>query len=203
MGKAAIVVLLSIVWATAAMGETDSKSKGANAVTVAVDKGFDKIWDVPLHTLDGKATTLAAHKGKTLLVVNVASRCGLTPQYEQLEALQKKYESKGFEVLGFPCNQFAGQEPGTAEEIRTFCSRTYGVTFPMFEKIDVNGDKRHPVYQELTKIADAGGNAGDIQWNFEKFVIAAYGKHVTRFRPRTKPDDPSVVAVIEQSLPKK
>jgi glutathione peroxidase len=179
----------------------DSKSKGVNTVTV--DKGFEKIWDVPLHTLDGKATTLAAHKGKTLLVVNVASKCGLTPQYEQLEALQKKYAAKGFEVLGFPCNQFAGQEPGSAEEIATFCSRTYGVTFPMFEKVDVNGDKRHPVYQELTKIADSGGAAGDIQWNFEKFVIAADGKHVTRFRPRTKPDDPAVVQVIEDSLAKK
>jgi glutathione peroxidase len=199
MRKALTIVLISVLAAAGATAET--KAKGANTVTV--DKSFEKIWDVPLHTLDGKATTLAAHKGKTLLVVNVASKCGLTPQYEQLEALQKKYEAKGFEVLGFPCNQFGGQEPGSAEEIRTFCSRTYGVTFPMFEKVDVNGDQRHPVYQELTKIADAGGQSGDIQWNFEKFLITPDGKHVTRFRPRTKPDDPAVVQVIEESLPQK
>jgi glutathione peroxidase len=181
-------------------GGAFAETKKSGAQTMTVDKAFDQIWDVPLRTLDGKPANLAAYKGKTLLVVNVASKCGLTPQYEQLESLQKKYEGKGFTVLGFPCNQFAGQEPGSAEEIREFCSRTYGVTFPIFEKIDVNGKNRHPVYKELTRIDDGSGKAGDIQWNFEKFVIAADGKHVTRFRPQTKPDDPAVVQAIESSL---
>jgi glutathione peroxidase len=184
-------------------GGAAAQTKKEGAQTVTVDKDFDKIWDVPLKTLDGKPATLGAYKGKTILLVNVASKCGLTPQYEQLEALQKKYEGKGFTVLGFPSNQFGGQEPGSAEEIREFCSKTYGVTFPMFEKIDVNGDKRHPIYKELTKYNDAAGEAGDIKWNFEKFVIASDGKHLTRFRPKTKPDDPAVVATIESSLAKK
>ena len=184
-------------------GGAAAETKKEGAQTVTVDKDFDKIWDVPLKTLDGKPATLGAYKGKTILLVNVASKCGLTPQYEQLEALQKKYEGKGFTVLGFPSNQFGGQEPGSAEEIREFCSKTYGVTFPMFEKIDVNGEKRHPIYKELTKYNDAAGEAGDIKWNFEKFVIASDGKHLTRFRPKTKPDDPTVVSTIESSLPKK
>jgi glutathione peroxidase len=195
-----IAALLSIAL-LAAPATAETKKEGARTVTV--DKSFDKIWDVPLKTLDGKPATLAGYKGKTILLVNVASRCGLTPQYEQLEALQKKYQGKGFTILGFPCNQFAGQEPGSADEIREFCSKTYGVTFPMFEKIEVNGDNRHAIYKELTKIGDASGQAGDIQWNFEKFVIAADGKHVTRFRPRTKPDDPTVVQTIEASLGQK
>jgi glutathione peroxidase len=184
-------------------GGASAETKNPGAQTVTVDKDFDKIWEVPLKTLDGKPATLAEYKGKTILLVNVASKCGLTPQYEQLEALQKKYEGKGFTVLGFPCNQFAGQEPGSAEEIHEFCSKTYGVTFPMFEKIDVNGQNRHAIYKELTRINDGGGKAGDIQWNFEKFVIASDGKHVTRFRPQTKPDDPAVVQTIETSLTKK
>jgi glutathione peroxidase len=159
------------------------------------------IWDVPIKTLDGKPTTLGSHKGKALLVVNVASQCGLTPQYTQLEELQKKYEQQGFTVVGFPCNQFGGQEPGSAEEIREFCSVNYGVTFPLMEKIEVNGAGRHPIYAELTQIADASGHQGDIRWNFEKFVISADGSQVTRFNPKTKPDDPTVVAAIEKALP--
>jgi len=198
MRKGLAFVLLSLL-----AGGASAQTKKEGAQTVTVDKDFDKIWNVPLKTLDGKPATLGAYKGKTILLVNVASKCGLTPQYEQLEALQKKYAGKGFTVLGFPSNQFGGQEPGSAEEIREFCSRTYGVTFPMFEKIDVNGDKRHPIYQELTKYNDANGDAGDIKWNFEKFVIAADGKHLTRFRPKTKPDDPVVVQTIQQSLAKK
>ncbi|WP_410537850.1 glutathione peroxidase [Streptomyces sp. KL2] len=159
------------------------------------------LYDIPLRTLAGEPTTLGEHRGKVLLVVNVASKCGLTPQYEGLERLQKKYADRGFTVVGVPCNQFMGQEPGTAEEIGTFCSATYGVTFPMLEKTDVNGDGRHPLYAELTKLADAGGQAGDVQWNFEKFLIAADGTPAARFRPRTEPEAPEVVAAIEERLP--
>ena len=137
------------------------------------------------------------------MLVNVASRCGLTPHYTELEALRKELGPRGFEVLGFPCNQFGAQEPGTAEEIEKFCSANYGITFPITEKIEVNGPGRHEIYKSLTQIADAGGRAGDIQWNFEKFVISADGTKVTRFAPRTKPDDPAVIAAIEQALPQR
>ncbi|MER5896890.1 hypothetical protein, partial [Streptomyces sp. NPDC001876] len=126
--------------------------------------------DIPLSTLTGEPTTLGAYEGSAVLLVNVASKCGLTPQYAGLERLQKEYGDRGFTVLGVPCNQFAGQEPGTAEEIQTFCSTTYGVSFPLLAKIDVNGEDRHPLYTELTKLADAEGAAGDVQWNFEKFT---------------------------------
>ncbi|TQS46778.1 glutathione peroxidase [Cryptosporangium phraense] len=158
------------------------------------------IYDIPLRTLSGDPATLGDYAGQTLLVVNVASKCGLTPQYEGLERLQKKYEDKGFTVLGFPCNQFMGQEPGSAEEIQEFCSATYGVTFPLFEKIEVNGDNRHPVYQELTAVPDASGEAGDVQWNFEKFLIGKDGDVVARFRPRTEPESAEVVSAIESQL---
>ncbi|HEX3784947.1 MAG TPA: glutathione peroxidase [Pseudonocardiaceae bacterium] len=159
------------------------------------------IYDLPLHTLDGAAASLGDFKGKTVLVVNVASKCGLTPQYAGLERLQERYAERGFTVAGFPCNQFGGQEPGTAEEIGTFCSATYGVTFPMFEKIEVNGDGRHPLYTELTANPDADGAAGDVQWNFEKFLIDPTGAIVGRFRPRTEPEDPAVLSAIEATLP--
>jgi glutathione peroxidase len=159
------------------------------------------IYDIPVKTLAGEDSTLGALAGKTLLVVNVASKCGLTPQYTALEELQARLSPRGFSVVGFPCNQFGGQEPGTAEEIEQFCSTTYGVTFPMFEKIEVNGPGRHPVYDELTAVPDAAGEAGDIQWNFEKFVIGPDGSVVARFRPRTVPDDPEVLSVIESNLP--
>ncbi|SEQ93423.1 glutathione peroxidase [Streptomyces radiopugnans] len=159
------------------------------------------LYDIPLRTLAGEPTTLGEHRGKVLLIVNVASKCGLTPQYEGLERLQKKYADRGFTVVGVPCNQFMGQEPGTAEEIGTFCSATYGVTFPMLEKTDVNGDGRHPLYAELTKLADAEGQAGDVQWNFEKFLVAADGTPAARFRPRTEPEASEVVAAIEERLP--
>jgi glutathione peroxidase len=159
------------------------------------------IYDIPVKTLTGEDSSLGDLAGKTLLVVNVASRCGLTPQYSALEALHERLSGRGFAVVGFPCNQFGGQEPGTAEEIAEFCSATYGVTFPMFEKIDVNGPGRHPVYTELTAFADADGQAGDIQWNFEKFLLSPDGTVVGRFRPRTTPDDPEVLAAIEENLP--
>lgn len=160
------------------------------------------MWDAPIKTLQGQPFDFAAHRGKALLLVNVASRCGLTPQYRALEALQAEYGPRGFSVIGLPCNQFGGQEPGTAEQIETFCSTTYGVSFPMTEKIDVNGPARHPIYTELTAVPDATGHTGDIRWNFEKFVVSADGQHVTRFAPTTKPDDPAVLAAIEAGLPR-
>jgi glutathione peroxidase len=159
------------------------------------------ILDIPVKTLTGQDSSLASLAGKTLLVVNVASKCGLTPQYAALEKLQEQFGSRGFAVVGFPCNQFGGQEPGTAEQIAEFCSATYGVSFPMFEKIEVNGPGRHAIYAELTASPDAAGEAGDIQWNFEKFVLRPDGTVAARFRPRTTPDDPEVIAVIEQNLP--
>jgi glutathione peroxidase len=157
------------------------------------------IYDIPVHTLDGEASSLAPYAGKTILVVNVASKCGLTPQYLGLEQLQKNYEDRGFSVVGFPCNQFAGQEPGTAEEIQTFCSTTYGVTFPLFEKIDVNGEDQSPIYAELNQTADAEGYTGDIRWNFEKFLIAPDAS-VQRFSPTVTPEDPALVGAIEAAL---
>jgi glutathione peroxidase len=159
------------------------------------------LYDIPVKTLAGDDSSLGALAGKTLLVVNVASKCGLTPQYAALEALHERLAGRGFSVVGFPCNQFMGQEPGTAEEIEQFCSTTYGVTFPMFEKIEVNGDGRHPIYEQLTAVADASGEAGDVQWNFEKFLLGPDGTVLARFRPRTVPDDPEVLAAIEKHLP--
>ncbi len=153
--------------------------------------------DIPLTTIDGTDTTLAELSSRATLVVNVASKCGLTPQYSALEKIAKDYADRGLTVVGVPCNQFMGQEPGTAEEIQTFCSTTYGVTFPLLAKTDVNGENRHPLYAELTAAADADGQAGDIQWNFEKFLLAADGSVVNRFRPRTEPDAPEVISAIE------
>ena len=158
--------------------------------------------DIALTTLDGRTTTLAELADGAALVVNVASKCGLTPQYTALEQLAKGYGERGLTVIGVPCNQFMGQEPGTAEEIRTFCSTNYGVTFPLLAKTDVNGDDRHPLYAELTKTPDDRGEAGDIQWNFEKFLLAPGGTVVNRFRPRTVPDAPEVIAAIEAVLPR-
>ncbi|TYL50862.1 glutathione peroxidase [Agromyces mariniharenae] len=155
--------------------------------------------DIPLTTIDGETTTLAEYDDRVVLVVNVASRCGLPPQYEKLEALQREYGDRGFTVLGFPCNQFAGQEPGSSEDIKSFCSMTYGVTFPLMAKVKVNGRKRHPLYVELTKVPDAAGKAGRVTWNFEKFVLLPDGE-VARFRPNVQPDDPAVLAVIERGL---
>jgi len=159
------------------------------------------VLDHPVHTLRGEPADLHEYLGKALLVVNVASKCGLTPQYTGLEQLQEQYAARGFSVLGFPCNQFGGQEPGSAEEIETFCSTTYGVTFPMFEKIDVNGEARHPIYDDLTKVADGDGASGDIRWNFEKFLISPQGEIVARYSPMVAPEDPKLVADIEAQLP--
>lgn len=156
--------------------------------------------DISLTTINGETTSLAAHADDVVLVVNVASKCGFTPQYEQLEELQKHYGPRGFTVLGFPCNQFLGQEPGDAEQIQEFCSVTYGTTFPLMEKVKVNGRGKHPLFAELHDVPDATGRAGRIKWNFEKFVIAPDGS-VSRFRSKTRPDDPEVIGAIEAALP--
>lgn len=157
--------------------------------------------DIPVNTLSGSATTLGELVGdRAVLLVNVASKCGLTPQYSGLVELQKTYGDRGFSVVGFPCNQFMGQEPGTAEEIEQFCSTTYGVDFPLLEKADVNGDGRHPLYREIVETPDAEGAAGDVQWNFEKFLISRDGSVAGRFRPTTAPDADTLVAAIEKTL---
>jgi glutathione peroxidase len=160
------------------------------------------VHDIAVNTLSGEPSSLADHAGKTLLIVNVASKCGLTPQYTALQEVYERYADRGFEVLGFPCNQFAGQEPGSAEDIQQFCTLNYSVTFPMFEKIDVNGPGRHPLYVELTKTADAEGHDGDIRWNFEKFLVAPDGAVVARYSPVTKPDDGAIIGDIEANLPR-
>jgi glutathione peroxidase len=158
------------------------------------------IYDAKIKTLDGQSADLHRYEDKALLVVNVASKCGLTPQYEGLEKLHEQYAEQGFSVLGVPCNQFGGQEPGSSEEIATFCSTTYGVTFPLAEKVEVNGDGRHPLYDELTAVADAEGRDGDIQWNFEKFLVAPGGQ-VTRFGPMVTPEDDALVSAVQGALP--
>jgi glutathione peroxidase len=155
--------------------------------------------EIPITTIDGEVQTLAAYAGKVKLIVNVASRCGLAPQYEQLEKLQQTYADRGFTVLGFPSNQFL-QELGSADAIKEYCSTTWGVTFPMFETIKVNGRSRHPLYAELTQAPDAEGKAGRITWNFEKFLVTPAGE-VHRFRPKVVPDAPEIVDLIEASLP--
>ena len=155
--------------------------------------------DIPVRTLDGQQTTLAPHAGKVKLIVNVASRCGLTPQYEKLEQLQRTYGDRGFTVLGFPSNQFL-QELGSEEKIAEYCSTTWGVTFPMFERVRVNGRSQHPLYAELTKTKDAAGKAGRVTWNFEKFLVTPTGE-VHRFRPSVEPDAPELIAALEAALP--
>jgi Glutathione peroxidase len=158
------------------------------------------VHDIPVRTLAGEPTTLGALSARTMLIVNVASYCGNTPQYEGLERLHQRYADQGFAVAGFPCNQFGQQEPGTPEEIARFCQTRYGVTFPMFEKVEVRGPGQHPLYAELSQAADADGKAGKVQWNFEKFVVSATGAVVARFRPGTQPEDPELVKAVEASL---
>ncbi|HHU46087.1 MAG TPA: glutathione peroxidase [Actinomycetales bacterium] len=157
--------------------------------------------DIAVTTIDGRETTLTDWAGHVLLIVNVASECGLTEQYGTLQELQDEYAMRGFFVLGFPCNQFGGQEPGTEAEIKEFASSEFGVEFPMFAKIDVNGDDAHPLYQLLRQTPDADGEAGDVAWNFEKFVVDEAGNVVGRFRPKTQPDDDAIIDVIEEHLP--
>ena len=159
------------------------------------------IYDVPVKTLKGEPLTLAEYKGQALLIVNVASKCGLTPQYEGLEKMHEELRDRGFSVLGVPCNQFKGQEPGSAEEIEEFCSMTYGVTFPLLEKTDVNGPDRHPLFEELTQVADDDGHSGDVRWNFEKFLVSPEGEIVKRFSPLVAPEDPKLREAVESVLP--
>jgi glutathione peroxidase len=159
------------------------------------------IYDHSIHSLEGETLDLHEYSGKALLVVNVASKCGLTPQYTGLERLQERYVDRGFTVLGVPCNQFGEQEPGTAEEIKTFCSLNYGVTFPMTEKVEVNGEERHPLYTDLTAVEDGEGAAGDIQWNFEKFLVSPGAASVQRFRPLTDPESDELTSAIKSALP--
>lgn len=158
------------------------------------------LYNTPISGLNGKTSLMSEIDGKVALFVNVASKCGLTPQYEALEKIHEAYAARGFTVVGFPCNQFLGQEPGTPEEIQEFCSTTYGVTFPLSEKIEVNGDGRHALYAELVKTADADGVDGDIRWNFEKFLVGRNGEVVARFSPMVLPDAPEVVSAIESAL---
>lgn len=158
------------------------------------------IYDIDINTLAGEKADLNSWRGQPVLAVNVASKCGLTPQYEGLERLAQAYSERGLIVAGFPCNQFGGQEPGSEEEIAEFCSATYGVSFPMFQKVDVNGPQRHPLFDVLTQASDSAGESGDVAWNFEKFLIDGNGDVVARFRPRTEPEDPTVISAIEQLL---
>ena len=159
------------------------------------------VHDVEISSLNGEPGSLGEYKGKAVLVVNVASKCGLTPQYEGLERLHERFADRGFSVLGVPCNQFGGQEPGSPEEIATFCSTTYGVTFPLTEKVEVNGAGRHPLYEQLTATDDAEGKAGDIQWNFEKFLLSPEGEIVARFRPLVDPEADELISAVEATLP--
>jgi len=185
------VALLSGV--SSVMADTpDEKSKKSPAAL-----------DFTMKSLEGKEVDLGKYAGKVVLVVNVASKCGLTPQYEQLKTLHKKYADAGLAILGFPCNQFREQEPGTVEEIRQFCSTKYGVTFDMFDKVNVNGDNATPLYKHLTALETKPVGPGEISWNFEKFLIDRQGNVVARFAPRTKPDDPEIVKAIEAALARK
>jgi glutathione peroxidase len=169
----------------------------AGAVTMLA-AATSSILDIPLKDIDGKDTSLKKYKGKVVLVVNVASKCGLTPQYEQLEAIHKKYKAQGFTVIGFPCNDFKEQEPGTAEEIKTFCSTKYNVTFPLMAKLHVKGPEQHPLYTALT--GKEAKFPGDVAWNFGKFLVGRDGTVLKRFEPKTTPDDPAVIAAIEEAL---
>ena len=156
------------------------------------------LYDTPVKTIDGKETTLAPYKGDVMFICNVASKCGTTPQYAPLEADYEKYKDKGFVALAFPCNQFKGQEPGTDAEIQKFCTEMYHTKFPLFDKIDVNGPDRNPLYEQLA--GPTSPFPGDIKWNFTKFLVGRDGKILARFEPMTKPDDPKVVAAIESAL---
>lgn len=158
------------------------------------------VYDIEINGLDGSTDLLGSVKGKAALFVNVASKCGLTPQYTALEDLHEELKDSGFSVIGFPCNQFGGQEPGSSEEIAEFCSTTYGVTFPLSEKIDVNGTPQHRLYSELNEVADSEGHSGDIRWNFEKFVIDRKGNVVQRFAPTVTPDAPEIREAIQRAM---
>lgn len=172
----------------------------ANDEPARAEAGAASVYDFTLKNIDGKETSLGQYKGKVLLLVNVASKCGLTPQYEGLQSLYTKYEDRGLVILGFPANNFMGQEPGTDEEIKSFCTLKYNVTFPMFSKISVKGSDIHPLYKFLT---DKGTNpdfGGDIKWNFNKFLVDRNGRIIARFEPQVKPDDDRVIQAVEKAL---
>lgn len=188
MMLAASCLLVAASLQTTAEEKASDKSDGASALNES------------MKTLDGKTVDLSKYKGKVVLIVNTASKCGLTPQYTQLQAVYEKYKDQGLVVLGFPCNQFRQQEPGSAKEISEFCTKNYGVTFDMFDKVEVNGDGACPLYKQLTALDLQPKGKGDIDWNFEKFVLDRSGKPVARFAPKTKPDDEAVVATIEKLL---
>lgn len=162
---------------------------------------YAKLYRLAVYTLGHDLTSLSSYRGKALLLVNVASECGLTGQYKGLQELHDTYKDKGFTVIGFPCNQFGGQEPGTPEQIAEFCETNYQITFPLMDKIEVNGDKRHDIYELLCEVPDADGEAGDIKWNFEKFVVSHDADVITRFRPAVEPDDPALISAIKAALP--
>ena len=162
--------------------------------------GGSSIYGLELPRLDGKVESLSLYSGKVVLAVNVASRCGFTPQYAGLQALQDRYADRGFVIAGFPCNQFRGQEPGTAEQIQEFCSLNYGVTFPLYARLDVKGESQHPLFAILTQAADDAGNAGNVRWNFEKFLLGRDGRVARRFRSKVVPEDPTIVDAIESLL---
>jgi glutathione peroxidase len=159
------------------------------------------LYDIPLRTLDGRPATLAEHKGRALLIVNVASQCKLATQYEGLQSLHERFAPRGLSVLGFPCNQFLDKEPGTPEEISAFVTSRYGVAFPLYAKLNVNDPDRHPLFERLATLDDSDGTAGDVEWNFEKFLVAPNGAPVARFRCLIPPDDPSLLATLEEHLP--
>ncbi len=173
-------------------GSTDDQKLGASTLP--------KVLSFETKTLDGKPKKLKDYRGKALLIVNVASRCGLTPQYRDLQELHERYAKKGLAILAFPCNQFGGQEPGTPTEIASFCEENYGVEFELFEKLNVNGEDRHPLYEYLTKLETKPQKKGDIQWNFEKFVVDREGNVIARFHPRVKPKDRPMIRAIEKAL---
>ena len=165
---------------------------------MAIAQLKSSLYEIPLKDIDGKETSLRAYQGKVLLLVNVASQCGLTPQYKALEAVQRKYKDKGFTVLGFPCNDFGAQEPGTHEEIKKFCSEKYDVTFPLFAKLHVKGGEQHPLYAALT--GKDSPFPGEIKWNFGKFLVDRNGRILRRFEPQTKPDAPEVIEAVEAAV---
>ena len=189
-------VLLLLIAVVALPGCLSSDANDKESTKVSKPLSFS------MKALDGKDVNLGKYQGKVVLIVNVASKCGLTPQYEQLQALHEKYSEKGLATLGFPCNQFLWQEPGTAEQIQDFCRVNYGVTFDMFAKVNVKGDEACDLYKTLTALDTEPVGPGKISWNFEKFVIGRDGEVVARFSPRTKPDDPAVLKVIEAELAK-
>lgn len=197
--RSLMLVCVASVLLFAALGTLAAGSDEPSG-SLSKDEKLPKVLSFEMKTLDGKPKKLKEYRGKALLIVNVASRCGLTPQYADLQDLHEKYAKKGLAILAFPCNQFGGQEPGTPTEIASFCEDKYGVEFDLFEKLNVNGEERHPLYEYLTKLETKPQKKGDIQWNFEKFVVDREGNVIARFHPRVKPRDRPMIEAIEKAL---